>query len=1598
MMVYHSDIIIDELCAVIKITREEVNLDASFVFLGGHSLTAIRWSSRCRQRGVNLLVDNIIRNTSILEIIESALPPGGESSRQSHRDAVGASSYQIDPFAWLDRIATTGVDFTLVEDDSFSYSSVDDDSSVRDDTTDTTEPSTVENLVESVLPAASDLQLSLIHGSVKHPGTNIIQHFETYRPEDIPAVNRAWKVVFGQESTLRLRFSNELLPCEHDHFPWEETVTSNEAQFDELVNSEPISTTIESSWKVITLANASEPAQLLKSVVVWTIHHALIDGYSAQLLLAKVRRASGGQHITPGPSSAELGNKIQDIRRQEKSEADAFWASQQDALSQAATAFQMPSPALTPVFDISVGECTRDITIPSEELASISRQRGITPATIFHAAWALVMTLFADNNTICFGITLSGRNLPLPGIDEAVGPFANTLPMALSSYSDMTLGDLAAYTFRRMAELSQYQWTTPENGFVRNFQSILAMQFDLSLNSDDDTSICPIEPPYTKQSSDVPLSVLIHDRNFVIRYNKHDFEQSQVDRIGDAYLRAIQSFTDLQKTLAEVRAELIPPEAYQLVRQYGNCLSHSTSPSFITDDLITLYEATVDKYPDCLALERGAMRLTYAELDSRVQLVAQTLSSKISPGEIVCLDADRSVNWIIAIFGVLKAEGVYCALAADLPDQIRAHNFETTGARIFLTSDSSTASRAPPGCLHLTTTSILSAQDPANSCKLPRRQTPSPWSTAYVCFTSGSTGKPKGVVCSHEGLVAFQNDLEVRLFAQPGVRISQLMSPAFDGSIHEIFSAICHGATLVLPAGDNVLQVLEMVTSAILTPSVADVLDPGCFPSLENVYLVGEQVKQVTNDRWGAAKKLYNMYGPTEGTCGATIKRLRPGYTVTIGRPNPTTRIYILNSERGLVPPGVIGEIYLAGVQVARGYLGNQTLTSQCFLPDSVSVDKNEYMYKTGDRGYWTSDGEIMCLGRTDRQIKLRGFRLDLDDLEARIAETIPGLKYVALAQREDFLVAAMQPSTLETASVAALVAKILPAYAQPRHILLVDKFPLTKAGKLDYAAISSDEFIKVSLDNSDLQTPTQAIVASIWRDLLKLDHSKHIGPKSNFLQLGGNSLLQMALLARLSSTLRIKTPLKVVIDYPCLGDLAAQLDKLRETEHPKLGGAQALGERMLSPVEQDWWARYRLDGLTTTTFNVSYVATLPADQSINLEILTAAWNAVLSRHSILRSRYVSRRENCVERHIAALAPRVQRVQHLNVWTEVNRPFDLARAAPIRVALSPDTLAIVLSHIVADLTTLRIILHEVETLYHGHDLPPLRYTYENNVKWGDETPFCHLKFWSEYLDGYDISVSQSFSHRSEPIPERESYCGRSFVYRLPDDLAATTRVFIQEQMNISPQQLALAVVALALQSDTNTTDIVLGSPFMNRSSEADMEIVGLFLEPLPVRIRYEPSCDDVDAKPYLDSVRSSAKTALGHAVPWHKLLEHLGIEPQHPNHAIFNVMVTFHEHGNAISLGIPGVRPQLTWSEGSKFSIMVEFTALESGGIIMRIEHDSDQHTSSSINRLAATIAKTLSLLAQGKSNTTIKQVLRDGDVEILVPEPDAFGALLERF
>lgn len=746
------------------------------------------------------------------------------------------------------------------------------------------------------------------------------------------------------------------------------------------------------------------------------------------------------------------------------------------------------------------------------------------------------------------------------------------------------------------------------------------------------------------------------------------------------------------------------------------------------------------------------------------------------------------------------------------------------------------------------------------------------------------------------------------------------------------------------------------------------------------VYLVGEAVPQTVCDTWASRKTLFNMYGyvyigllalspvcrraltafvsrPTEATCGATIARLLPGRNVTIGRPNPSTRVYILNQHRNLVPIGRIGGIWLAGVQVAQGYIGQPELTAERFHPDTICQGLGEYMYSTGDQGYWNEAGEIVFLGRTDRQVKVRGFRLDLDDLETRILGCCHESSAVALTCGADKtqLVCMIQTDNKDVAQLRAKIAKDLPTYAVPRFIIPVDTLPMTLTGKVDYKAVASGG--RRDLRSEDrLETTTEAKLAAIWASLLDLSvQDGVIKPSSSFTELGGHSLHQLRLVSKLSAEFGVPVSLRTVTELPTVRSLAQEIDKLRR--HHSLAAIcreMPLGRYKLSPAERYWWQRYTLDR-GSAAFNVSFVCRYDPEH-IHRHRLVEAWNHVLARYDIFRSRYVHHRRRGVERVLSPHPPAVQKLASIDVWLELNTPFTLETAPPVRVVIGKDMVVATWSHIVCDYTTLALVLAEVAAVYRNDALQPCVPMYHETTSWNIPAPPCSVQFWDDYLKNVAHTQPAYLGNGAD----RTSYRGTSSTARISPWLWHRMRAYIGNG-RVTAQQLAVAATALALSVRDNAMDVTLGIPFINRRSEADMNTVGLFLEPLPIRIVFCDSVGDqggsalstlpVSCSEYVGAVQSLAQRALSHAIPWHQLLEHLSIKPDEllPDHPLFDCVVSFHDMcsteqsgggaWNQLTVG-PGVQPQLVWSEGSKFKLMVEFTAISDDTLILRLEYD----------------------------------------------------------
>jgi hypothetical protein len=434
----------------------------------------------------------------------------------------------------------------------------------------------------------------------------------------------------------------------------------------------------------------------------------------------------------------------------------------------------------------------------------------------------------------------------------------------------------------------------------------------------------------------------------------------------------------------------------------------------------------------------------------------------------------------------------------------------------------------------------------------------------------------------------------------------------------------------------------------------------------------------------------------------------------------------------------------------------------------------------------------------------MRGFRIDLEDIEVRMKTAFEPVSAVAVASKGTTLVALVRPSTINVADFRKAITRTLAIHAVPQHIFAVDEFPVTKVGKLDYAAIAAYKPQRTTPQSSDLPSspnlrgPTEHRVAVAWRNILGLpepqddDETKRlrIVPNSSFITLGGHSLAQLRLANLLTSIFGCKVPVRIVVECDTLRVLSSTLDELMGQDKSSMlvEPDRCLGEHELSPIELEWWQKYDLHA-SSSAFNVSMAGTFEPG-AVDRNRLIASWNTVLATHSILRCRYICTKKK-VTRAYAANPPQVERVHAIDVWAEINRPFQLTQGPPVRVFVTDTQMVVTMSHIICDLTTFNILLGQVSALYKGEAEPQEKPTYMESNSWYRLAPPCYLDHWETVFG----------ETRSEPsrssLKARTSYSGKSLQFSVNPVTWHRIQHFCTAS-NITHQQLAIAAVALAL--------------------------------------------------------------------------------------------------------------------------------------------------------------------------------------------------------
>jgi len=805
-----------------------------------------------------------------------------------------------------------------------------------------------------------------------------------------------------------------------------------------------------------------------------------------------------------------------------------------------------------------------------------AKHEGLSPARLFHAAWALVVAQTSGRDEAIFGTVVSADRSGKASKPTSFGLCVNTLPIRLR-LQEITAKELLRHTDQELTELLAYAHTPLTLAQRCSGIRAGAPLFTALLNYRHNA---PIPEPRTagihivdsgEAFTSYPITLVVDDLGE--GFSLIAQTDSRIDpRRLMAYLQtALQSLVRSLQQASDTPAlmlQILPEGERREVLELFN----ATQVTYPQSKLIhELFQEQVKRTPDAIALVYEGELVTYADLNGRANQLGQYLRGKgIGPDQLVGICVERSVEMIVGLLGTLKAGGAYVPLDPHYPPERLQYMLEDAGPKVLLIQDHLRAELPQTAAQMIALDKDWSTiEQQANSTLDARPRDLRPDHLAYVIYTSGSTGRPKGAMNAHRGVVNRLQWMQDRYNLGPEDRVLQKTPFSFDVSVWEFFWPLMVGARLIVarPEGHKDPTYLQKlieetgVTTLHFVPSMLQSFlnhyRPGTCSSLRHIVCSGEELSVPLQKKFFECMpkvSLSNLYGPTEAAVDVTAWECRPddqSPRVPIGRPISNVRMYVLDRYGQPVPIGVTGELFIAGVCVGRGYLNQPRLTEERFIRDPFNVDSDKRMYKTGDLGRWRPDGSIEYLGRNDHQVKIRGFRIELGEIEAQLTECDEVERAVVVA-REDVrgdkrLVAyvivdsagADGPFSVER--LRSYLYSVLPDHMVPVAFVVLDSFPLSPNGKLDRRALPAPELdAYVTRHYEAPQGEIEEILAGIWQTLLRVER---VGRHDKFFELGGDSLLILQMMERLHQ-LGLSAEIRCVFESANLADLASMLTR----------------------------------------------------------------------------------------------------------------------------------------------------------------------------------------------------------------------------------------------------------------------------------------------------------------------------------------------------------------------------------------------------------------------------------------------------------------------
>jgi amino acid adenylation domain-containing protein len=1044
-----------------------------------------------------------------------------------------------------------------------------------------------------------------------------------------------------------------------------------------------------------------------------------------------------------------------------------------------------------------------------------------------------------------------------------------------------------------------------------------------------------------------------------------------------------------------IRPELSAADRQQLL------VWNDTSVDFRTEaclhELITEQAA---RTPETVAVVFEGHQLTYRELDQAAgRLAAYLRSLGVGPEVLVGIAAERSLGLVVGLLAILKAGGAYVPLDPDYPAARLAGMLEDAAVPVLLTQ-SHLLERLPE---HGAWVVLLDGEVPEAGALAPIRREPSrldPRQAAYAIFTSGSTGRPKGAVNEHRGIVnrLLWMQQEYRLSSED--RVLQKTPFSFDVSVWELFWPLITGARLIVarPGGHQDPAYLvdtierEGITTLHFVPSMLQVFleEKGLerLSCLRRVIASGEALPAPLADRFFSrlgtlGVKLHNLYGPTEAAVDVTFHSCRRGEPrVPIGRPIANTRIHLVDAGWHEVPVGASGELCIGGVQVGRGYLGRPDLTADRFVPDPFGDffdQSGSRLYRTGDLARFLPDGEIEYLGRLDHQVKIRGVRMELGEIEEALARHPSVREAVVVVQGEGvdrYLTAFVVPPIPEGfAGLREHLRGRLPEAMVPAAYVFLETMPLSPNGKADRKVLSRIEPERVAGPWTAPRTSTEERLAAIWAGLLGVEH---VGENDSFFDLGGHSLMGTRVVSRVREAFGVELPLNALFEAPTVAAFAARIDAARfEAGSPEVVVEEApllpgVIEAPLSFAQERLWFLDRLQP-GSSAYNITAVLRLTG--RLDVRALRRSFDEIVRRHGPLRTTFTEVQGEPRQRVSPATPislpvvdlsglPERRRKEETDRRTaaEVARPFDLIRGPLLRIHLlrqgpGNHTLVVVVHHIVSDGWSMGVLVQETTVLYESFlsglpsPLPELPIQYAEFAAWQRDWltgPLLeeHLGYWRRELAQAPALVEVP---TDRPRPAVQSYRGDVITLDLPATVMGSVRK-LARRGGATPFMVLLATFQALLHRESGSNDVLVGSPIANRNRVEVEGLIGLFVNTLVFRLRYRGEESFLDV---LDRVRAASLGAYAHQdLPFEVLVDALAIPRSLAHNPLFQVMLVL-QNAPPGELRAPGLTLGLL--EVANRTAKVDLTLTLDGtaeGLVGTLEYATDLYDEATVRRL----------------------------------------------